>query len=703
MDLFSITCTTCKSRLRVRDEGAIGQILSCPKCHGMVMVKAPEGWEPGKPLPPPRPEPVAGITAVVEVKKTDDTSSDANFDAIDEILENAPPKPKKSIVSVAPDAPGLARPRFAGNPHLPPAAAPAIGRNSQAVASASSVNAVVEPPVVARDSKPDPAADAPANGGEPMPDFRPPQSRPWRTYLGLAASVFAGVGLAIAVVVASANFFRGEPKQTAQTGTPNPAASPGQQTIPTHPAETTPSDSTTTKPAEPVTPTPQPPEVRPQPSTTPSSTSPTEPSTPATEPVQPAPRPKANSPFDPILEPEPDPLAPKTEQPATKPVAPPPGEPMDDETPAKPTAPRPEPREVDVAARLADPLAALETDGTPLADFLQVMSELSTIPITLEPDALPLAQANAASPVVLKLSSTTVGAALTAGLSRLGLEHVPTDGHVIVRLIEPEEMKVLTYPHKDLTSGDPAVATELAELIQAVVDSPSWTLGEAGATIAVEETLKIKQRRANHAQIFLLCEKLRTARKLPHASKYPPALFQLDSRTKQATAKLKTPITANFHQPTPLVKLLAHLEQAGGVRILVDWRDIAAGGWNPDAMATLVVEKETLALALAKLLEPLDLAWRVVDGQTIQVVTPATLSGRKELELFAVGDVIKDDPTGQHLVAELRETLGAGLFLDQGGPCELRFDVAGQCLIASLPQPKQQDLEAFLIGLRRPQ
>ena len=86
MELFSITCTTCKSRLRVRDEGAIGQILACPKCHGMVMVKAPEGWEPGKPLPPPRPEPVAGITAVVEMKKTDDTSSDANFDAIDDIL-----------------------------------------------------------------------------------------------------------------------------------------------------------------------------------------------------------------------------------------------------------------------------------------------------------------------------------------------------------------------------------------------------------------------------------------------------------------------------------------------------------------------------------------------------------------------------------------------------------------------------------------
>jgi len=689
MDLFSITCTTCKSRLRVRDEGAIGQILACPKCHGMVMVKAPEGWEPGKPLPPPRPEPVAGITAVVEMKKTDDTSSDANFDAIDDILENAPPKPKTPLVSVAPDAPGLARPRFASHPHQPPAGGYSISKNGQAAASA-----VAEPPVVAGGGKPAPIADAPAGDGEPIPDFRPPQRRPWHYYLWLAASVFAGVGLAIAVVVASANLFRAEPKPTAHAGAPNPAISPGQQTIPTLPANSTPIQQTTAKSTDPVTPTPQPPEAGPL--------SPTEPSGQATKTARPTAPPKPNSPFDPILEPESDPLAPKTEQPAIKPAAPPPAEPMEDEAPAKPAVPRPEPREVDVAARLADPLAALETEGTPLADFLQVISDLSTIPITLEPDALPLAQANATSPVVLKLSSTTVGAALTAGLSRLGLEHVPSEGHVIVRLIEPEEMKVLPYPHKDLTGGE-AAATELAELIQAVVDPPSWTLGEAGATIAVEETLKIKQRRANHAQIFLLCEKLRTARKLPHASKYPPALFQLDSRTKQATAKLKTPVTLNFHQPTPLVKLLAQLEQTAGVRILVDWRDIASGGWNSDALATLVVEKESLALALEKLLEPLDLAWRVVDGQTIQVVTPATLSSRNELELHAVGDVVKDDPTGQHLVNEIRETLGEELFLDHGGPCELRFDTASQCLIASLPQPKQQDLEAFLMTLRRPQ
>src|SRR5688500_12873718 len=121
MDLFSITCTTCKSRLKVREESAIGQILGCPKCGGMVMVKPPEGWRKGEPLPAPKPELAPSITTVVDIRRPDETLGDSNFDVVDDLLSDAPPKVRApSPVSVAEGAPGLARPRFVGGPpHLP--------------------------------------------------------------------------------------------------------------------------------------------------------------------------------------------------------------------------------------------------------------------------------------------------------------------------------------------------------------------------------------------------------------------------------------------------------------------------------------------------------------------------------------------------------------------------------------------------------
>ena len=148
------------------------------------------------------------------------------------------------------------------------------------------------------------------------------------------------------------------------------------------------------------------------------------------------------------------------------------------------------------------------------------------------------------------------------------------------------------------------------------------------------------------------------------------------------------------------MRILDYLGKSGGVRILVDWQDVAAAGWNPDGEATLIADKQPLSAALDALLGPMDLTWRVVDGQTIQVLTPDSLAARLELEFYQVDGLTGDDPTGGTLLAKLQTALGEAHFREAGGPGDLRYDPAGQCLLASLPQPKQRELEALLSKLR---
>src|SRR5205823_9413571 len=91
-------------------------------------------------------------------------------------------------------------------------------------------------------------------------------------------------------------------------------------------------------------------------------------------------------------------------------------------------------------------------------------------------------------------------------------------------------------------------------------------------------------------QVLITIEKLRAAHSppLPFKTKLDPALFKLDSRLKQAGPKLARPISLNYGQPTRLVDVLDRLGQAAGIRILVDWQDVATAGWNPAGEATLV-------------------------------------------------------------------------------------------------------------------
>jgi hypothetical protein len=120
---------------------------------------------------------------------------------------------------------------------------------------------------------------------------------------------------------------------------------------------------------------------------------------------------------------------------------------------------------------------------------------------------------------------------------------------------------------------------------------------------------------------------------------------------------LETPISLNFQQPTRLVTILQRLGEAGDARIVVHWRDLAGAEWNPDADATLLADNQPLGEALDALLAPLDLAWRIVDGRTIEVVTRERLARHPELEVYPVGDLVADDPEGERLIANVVEKL----------------------------------------------
>jgi len=294
-----------------------------------------------------------------------------------------------------------------------------------------------------------------------------------------------------------------------------------------------------------------------------------------------------------------------------------------------------------------------------------------------------------------------VGEALTKSLEPLRLQPVIVGDQLIVGLAQPQPLVTIEVNVKEL-AADEEQLSGLVELLKSLIEPASWT-GEGGGTITVNPAagkLAIRHQKVVQAQIHMLCEKLRTARQQPHALKLDPALFQLASRSARAQAKLQTPISLNFSQPTRLTAVLDRLSEGAGMRILVDWQAVASAGWNPDADATLVANKQPLADALDALLDPMELTWRAIDARTLQVLTPARLAERNEIELYAAGDLLNDDPAGEALQAKLREALGATAFRDSGGNGELRFDVPSKCLIAALPQPKQRELEALLAKWR---
>ena len=103
---FTISCTTCQTRLKVRNEQAVGQLLSCPKCGSMVHVApaaiaglSPDGADSTSAVNSVLPS----ATNATSVASADDLLG-STFDEIDGLLSDDPPvqQPNEPVTTSPP-------------------------------------------------------------------------------------------------------------------------------------------------------------------------------------------------------------------------------------------------------------------------------------------------------------------------------------------------------------------------------------------------------------------------------------------------------------------------------------------------------------------------------------------------------------------------------------------------------------------------
>ncbi len=290
-----------------------------------------------------------------------------------------------------------------------------------------------------------------------------------------------------------------------------------------------------------------------------------------------------------------------------------------------------------IEPRLADKLPDIQLVQTPLGQAIDTLSALSNLPIAIDPDALIAVGASLDDPVSVHLAHATVGEILEKILAARKLGFVAEGSRLLVTTPADyrETLRPLRYPVADLTGEDAKATAELAGLVQKLVAPESWQLnGGRGSIHADEGALAVVQTGAVHDQLAAFCEKLRIARGKPAHNRGDAGRFALTTRWDRAKALLGEEVSVNFAAPAPLTKILAELKKQTGAAIFVDRSALGAAGVAEDRTASLSVQKQPLAAALAKLLKPLALDFRVLDAQTIQVTSRKALAERLELEFY---------------------------------------------------------------------
>ncbi len=786
MEAFSITCTTCHSRLKVRDPEVIGDILACPKCGGMVLVEAPPGWQ-GESIAPAvtaRKQQAAEDAALRDTVDgeihTDRTpaktapaknppaesapgTTDASLFDVEafpeEMLHSAPTR-SSGVKQADGDAPTVESLDIEGRDSRP-ASQPADTDAGEPAESAEESNATEAASAIEdEDQTPEIAAEEMAGfegSASPMlPDDQwvsPATQQRKQIMLMIGASV-GGVMVALAVfgiALSQLGATGGQPVAGVNPGSdvihvdaaPVPgntkirevvsadgsAATTGSGDPSPTPAKPDPEDPATSPPVA-VTPPDKKPAV--------TDVEPTPPQPPAVEPpTEKGPGEDAADGADTVEDgnpPELDPeAAAKSDQPPgledilgdfapfmeSGPVAPPanaaPKDPEDEDEPeiepvdpSKP--PTPEPLQVDIEARLADSIPAISFSNAKLIDFIRLMSNLTNIPISIDPVGLKMAIKSPQSPVSVNLKNATVGNILTNALKPLRLTIRQGKDHLLVTFYGGEQQRQIKYSAKGLAQTDEELAALVSIARDITADASTWKDNGGTAILSTgENSLVVKHHMPVHFQVLLLLEKLRVARGVAPSTSLGGDLVRMQTRRSQAAPLLSKQLNINYHELTSLVKILhrvedetrpkgeSSLKNETGLTILVDWPALLEKGWTPATEASLTVEKESVESALTKLLAPYDATFKVIDQKTLQVTTTEQANLENEIEIYSVAGLVAGESSPQQLMNRLRVAAGAGNFRTGGGAAVLRYDPVSRALIVAAPQPLQVQIDALLL------
>ena len=344
-------------------------------------------------------------------------------------------------------------------------------------------------------------------------------------------------------------------------------------------------------------------------------------------------------------------------------------------------------RPLDTAQHLALKLKLFQVTEIPLARFVDTLSDMAGVPITLDPVTLELSGLSPRTPISANAADGTLETVLHDAFEKQRLELVDDDTRIAAALANADEFRAVDFEVKDLVSGNGAYP--IAKLIEQFVAPQSWKANGGKGTIEVQGTnLHITQSLTARREALIFCERLRLARGLPLKSKFPAALLTVDSPYEKIGTTLNRPTTFTFLAWTPLADVLRQWQETSNITILVDWpalRDVEFTPATPVACSTI---ERPWTEALDGVLEPLGLGWWASDGQTIQITSRDALDRIERVEFYSVPKQVRDElGSGASVVAAIKKQIAdnVGDKVNTDGPRIELDEKSGRLIVRATP------------------
>lgn len=318
---------------------------------------------------------------------------------------------------------------------------------------------------------------------------------------------------------------------------------------------------------------------------------------------------------------------------------------------------------IDVAGALKRRFPQFEIDQMPLCRFIDFATQLSGLPVSVAPEELRMAGTGPANEVSVNLQDATFEEILATALRPLRLETTRGMGaQLLLQSTRERQFRDVTFAVDDLTSSELSAA-QLAQWLKRFTAPSSWKSPQVRLTVD-DGRIVSRQHESVQYEALVLLEKLRQALGLPRRTNYPQHLIDEQSSYVEVLDRLDGPATFTYSRFTPLRTIFRDWQEELGVAVLVDWPALAKLQLSPQTRIACGVADESWSNSLDTVLEPLGLDWRVLDGPAVQITTSETTRTEPQVQIYRV-------PGGSQADARLAADRAMQLAADLNGDAKV--------------------------------
>ena len=344
----------------------------------------------------------------------------------------------------------------------------------------------------------------------------------------------------------------------------------------------------------------------------------------------------------------------------------------------------------DAATQLTQKFPALKFHALPLVDFLDAISQLSGVPVSIAPEELLMAGITPRKEVSFIGKEVTLAEVLSQVFASSRLEYRTEGSHVIVVRKQGDQTRQIDYPLDDLLSAGCSME-EIANWVEQFVAPRSWqSAGGEGSLEPRSTTLHVSQLQPIQYQLLMFVERLRLARDLTPRSRFPIQQLAGKPAYEVVADRLSARSTFTFSQFTPLRDVIRHWQGELDVPLLVDWPALADEDIWPETEVAGAIVNQPWNKALDDMLNPLGISWRAAVGGVIEITTDEKVYDQPVLELFPLQIELSE---AEHLMGKLKEL--AAEHATQ--TCRLHFNIGGNVLFSLHPAATQRRITQWLI------